>query len=49
MTTRYENHDMEDVPAPLTLVPPDHTTPGGDNESSNKYSELTLSIPWLSC
>ena len=34
--TRYRNHDMEDVTAPL-----DHTTPEGDNESSNEYSEET--------
>ena len=42
--TRYENHNMEDVPvpqdsAPPDLAPPDHTMPRGDNESSDEYSE----------
>ena len=46
MTTRYGNHDTEDVPAPqdsvpLDRAPPDHTMPRGDNESSDKYSEET--------
>ena len=46
---------MEDVPAPedsapLDLAPPDHTMPGGDNESSNEYSEETdTAVLWLSC
>ena len=43
LTTRYGNHDMENVlapqdSAPLDHVPPDHTLPGASNESSNKYS-----------
>ena len=46
MTTRYGSHDMEDVPAsqdaaPLDHVPPDHTMPKGNNESSDKYCEET--------
>ena len=44
MTTRYRNHDTVNVPAlqdttPLDLVPPDHTMPGWESESSDKYSE----------
>ena len=46
MTTRYENHDMEEAPASqdsasLDLVPPDHTMPRGDYESFDEYSEET--------
>ena len=53
MTTRYGNHDMEDVPsfqgsAPLDLVPPDHTMPRGDNESYDTPCPLTelLQLFW---
>ena len=46
MTTRYESHDTEDVPTtqdsdPLELLPPKHTMPRGENESSDKYCEQT--------
>ena len=55
ITTRYRNYDIEDALATkdsafLGLVPPDHTMPEGDNESSKEYSQkLTLTIPWLIC
>ena len=44
MTTKYGNHDMEDIPgtqdsAPLDLVPLDHTIPLGDYESSDENSK----------
>ena len=44
MKTRYRNHDTADVPAPqdtasVDLVPPDHTMPGLEIESSDECSE----------
>ena len=46
MTTRYGNHDTEDVHAPpdstpLDIVPPDHTMPGQESESYDEYSKET--------
>ena len=46
MTTRYRNHDTEDVPATkdsalLDLAPLDDTMPERDNESSDEYSKET--------
>ena len=40
------SHDTKDVHVnqdsdPLVLVPPEHTMPRGDNESSDKYCEET--------
>ena len=44
--TRFGSHDTEDISAtqdlaPLDLVPPEHTMPEGDNESSDEFSEET--------
>ena len=46
MTIRYGNHDAKDIPAPqdsasLDHVPPEHTMPGQDSDSSNEYNEET--------
>ena len=47
MKTRYRSHDTDDVPAiqdlaHADLAPPDHIMPKGDNESSDEYSEETV-------
>ena len=47
METRYRSHDTDDVPATqdlahANLAPPDHIMPKGDNESSDEYSEGTV-------
>ena len=49
MTTRFESHGTEDVPATqdsalLYLVPSEHTMLKGDNESCDKYSEETDTV-----
>ena len=46
MVTRYENHDIEDVPAtqdspPLDFAPQEHPMLEADNESSDEYCEET--------
>ena len=54
MTTRYEDHDTEDIPATqdsasLDLVPPEHPIQEEDNESSDENCEETNTCsPWLS-